>query len=219
MVCNKKRVYRLMKQHGLLVSKNTRLLAKRCSQKPKPKATRPNQFFGIDMTKVMVENFGWIYVVIVLDWFTKKVVGHYAGMQSKSSHWQLALDQALQRQFPQGVREADLKLISDNGCQPTSVAFMQNCRDLRIEQIFTSYNNPKGNADTERFMRTMKEDCLWLKNWNDPQILIAELNRWIEVDYNLNYCHSSLGGYSPIEAEILADKNQAKTLVYSHLLT
>jgi len=94
--------------------------------------------------------------------------------------------------FRKGVREADLKLISDNGCQPTSISFMQNCRDLYIEQIFTSYNNPKGNADTERFMRTMKEDCLWLKNWTVPQMLIAELNRWIEVDYNLNYCHSSL---------------------------
>lgn len=76
---------------------------------------------------------------------------------------------------------------------------------------------PRATLRAERFMRTMKEDCLWLKNWNDPQILIAELNRWIKVDYNLNYCHSSLGGYSPIEAEILADKNQLKTLSYSHL--
>jgi len=48
---NKKRVYRLMKIHGLIVTKNTRLKAKRTSCRPKPQADRPNQFWGIDMTK------------------------------------------------------------------------------------------------------------------------------------------------------------------------
>jgi hypothetical protein len=37
------------------------------------------------------------------------------------------------------------------------------CRSLEIHQAFTSYNNPKGNADTERFMRTLKEECLGLR--------------------------------------------------------
>lgn len=39
-------------------------------------------------------------------------------------------------------------LVSDNGSQSTSIKFMQVCKDLNIKQIFTSYNNPKGNADT-----------------------------------------------------------------------
>ena len=47
---------------------------------------------GIDMTKVMIEGFGWIYLVVVLDWHTKKVVGHYAGMRARAWHWLVALN-------------------------------------------------------------------------------------------------------------------------------
>jgi len=49
---NKKRVYRLMKIHGLIVTKNTRLKAKRTANRSKPRADRPNQLWGIDMTEV-----------------------------------------------------------------------------------------------------------------------------------------------------------------------
>jgi putative transposase len=41
----------------------------------KPQPTQPNEWWGIDMTKVLVEGFGWVYIVIVLDWYTKKIVG------------------------------------------------------------------------------------------------------------------------------------------------
>jgi transposase InsO family protein len=48
--------------------------------------------------------------------------------------------------------------MSDNGSQPTSRSFMEICAGLGIKQAFTAYNNPKGNADTERMMRTLKEE-------------------------------------------------------------
>ena len=44
------------------------------------------------MTKVMIEGFGWIYLVVVLDWHTEKVVGHYAGLQARAWHWLVALN-------------------------------------------------------------------------------------------------------------------------------
>jgi putative transposase len=49
---------------------------------------------GIDMTKVMIEGFGWVYLVVVLDWHSKKVVGHYAGLQARAWHWLVALNRA-----------------------------------------------------------------------------------------------------------------------------
>ena len=58
--------------------------------------------------------------------------------------------------------------MSDNGCQPTSVAFLRTCGQLGIAQAFTSYNNPKDNADTECSIRTLKEECLWLWEWCSP---------------------------------------------------
>lgn len=198
---NKKRILRLMREHDLLVKPNLRLKAKRTSTKAKPQPTAPNQWWGIDMTKVLVDSFGWVYIVIVLDWYTKKIVGYYAGIQCKAVHWLAALNMAVNRQFPEGARGHDVHLMSDNGCQPTSLLFMEACRSMGIEQAFTSYNNPRGNADTERIMRTLKEECLWLREWTSPFHLAERLTQWVEVDYNQEYLHSSIGRMSPAAYE------------------
>ena len=63
-----------MKENGLLVGRKI-YKAKRRSKRSKPRAERPLQFWGIDMTKFIIEGLGWAYLVIVLDWFTKEIVG------------------------------------------------------------------------------------------------------------------------------------------------
>lgn len=193
---NKKRILRLLRQHDLLVPPNRRLKACRTPTTSKPQPTRPNEWWGIDMTKVLVESFGWIYIVVVLDWYTKKFVGYHIGFQATAHHWLAALDMALNRQFPEGVRGHDLHLMSDNGCQPTSVAFMRVCGQLGVQQAFTSYNNPRGNADTERSIRTLKEELLWLREWRSPFELAEDVARWFE-QFNVSYLHSSLGYRTP----------------------
>ena len=74
---------------------------------------------------------------------------------------------------------------------------MRAGRQLGVHQAFTSYNNPKGNADTERVIRTMKEELLWLKEWTSPHQLKRELSLWVE-SYNPNYLHSALGYRTPV---------------------
>jgi putative transposase len=197
---NKKRVLRVMREHNLLVKPNVKLRAKRTPSRRKPRPTHPNEWWGIDMTKVLVDGFGWVYIVLVLDWYTKKIVGYYVGMPCTARHWLVALDRAVNQQFPSGARDQGLFLMSDNGCQPTSLAFMQACRTLGIQQAFTSYNNPKGNADTERAIRTLKEECLWLQEWANPFELIRALTVWV-TDYNTHYLHSALGYRSPRQFE------------------
>jgi putative transposase len=196
---NKKRILRLMRAHHLLVKADAKLKAAR-TLRSKPRPDNPNEWWGIDMTKVMVGSFGWMYIVVVLDWYTKKIVGYYAGMQCLSKHWLEALDEAVKKQFPDGVRGQGLHLMSDNGSQPTSLSFMQTCRCLDIQQAFTSYNNPKGNADTERVFRTMKEELLWLREWNSPFELTDSLSKWVEY-YNNRYLHSALRYKSPKQFE------------------
>jgi putative transposase len=198
---NKKRVLRLMREHHLLVTPNLKLKAKRTPTRSKPRPTQPNEWWGIDMTKVMVEGFGWVYIVLVLDWYTKKVVGYYAGMPCTARQWLAALDMAVNRQFPDGARGQGLGLMSDNGCQPTAVAFMTACTTLGIHQTFTSYNNPKGNADTERMMRTLKEECLWLQEWTSLLALVKAFEAWIAY-YNNQYLHSALGYKTPRQFEL-----------------
>jgi putative transposase len=197
---NKKRVLRLMEKHDLLVKPHATLRATRVPQRSKPRPVKPNEWWGIDMTKVMVEGFGWMYIVVVLDWYSKKVVGYYAGLQCKAAHWLEALDMAVNSQFTDGARDQGLSLMSDNGCQPTSLSFMKSCGELGIKQAFTSYGNPKGNADTERFFRTMKEELLWLREWTSPFELMNEIGRWLP-SYNESYLHSSLCYRTPNQAE------------------
>ena len=65
---NKKRSWRLMRAHQRLVTPNRRLRAKRTPTGKKPRPTKPHEGWGIDMTKVLVEGGGWMYIVVVLEW-------------------------------------------------------------------------------------------------------------------------------------------------------
>ena len=194
-----KRIYRLMKEHDLLVPQ-TRYRAKRQPTGRKPRAVRPRQFWGIDMTKFLIPALGWAYLVIVLDWFSRKVVGWQLSVRCRTQEWREAMEEAVIQEFPNGVRGQGLKLISDNGCQPSSRSFLKVTATLDIEQIFTSYNNPKGNAETERFMRTLKEELLWLEEFAGLDEAQDKISVWIDF-YNKRYLHSALGYKSPVEYE------------------
>ncbi len=161
---NKKRIYRLMKEQGLLVTKRNRYQAKRKISRPKPKVACPNHIWGTDMSKIKIGSWGWYYLFIVLEWYSKEIIGYGLSLQSKSKDWQEALHQAVKKRFPKGIKDSlvsALYLVSDNGCQPISLSYMQACSTLGIKQIFTSWSNPKGNADTERVIWTLKEDLVW----------------------------------------------------------
>lgn len=143
------------------------------------------------MTKVMIPSFGWAYLQIVLDWYTKKIVGWSISKNSKTRVWLDALDMAVMIQFPDGIRESErLKLVSDNGSQPTSKTFEAHSKMLNIEQIFTSYSNPKGNADTERMMRTIKEDFVYVNEFDSVNDFREKFDEWADW-YNKNYPHSA----------------------------
>jgi putative transposase len=189
-----------MKEHNMLVTPKLRLKAKRGPIKPKPIASRPNQFWAIDMTKIRMATWGWLYLAVVLDWHTKEIVGYSLSMQSKTDDWLNALEMAVNNRFPVGSRESikeqELSLISDNGCQPTSRRFMMSCSLLGLNQIFTTWPNPKGNSDTERVMRTIKEDIVWPYDWDNPFDFETRLSKWI-YDYNNDYPHQSLGNLTP----------------------
>lgn len=136
MQVNRKRIYRLMKKNNLLVSKKSRNRTKRTRFRPKPRTSHPNQIWDMDMTKINIGAWGWYYLVIILDWYTKKIVGYKLSLQSKSKDWQEALQQAVNHCFPKGIkdrRKSTLYLVSDNGCQPTSLSYMKACSHLGIK--------------------------------------------------------------------------------------
>jgi putative transposase len=156
--------------------------------------------------------WGWVYIVVALDWYTKVIVGHYAGGRATAQHWLSALHIAVNRQFPESARGQGLSLVSDNGCQPTAIAFREACSSLGTTQAFISYNNPKGNAVTERVMRTLREECLGLNEWTGPIELSRALEAWI-TDYNKQYLHSSLGYRTPRQFELEYQRSHSSPFV------
>ena len=207
-----KLTYRLMKENGLLVDVK-RYKATRAAQREKIRANKVNQVWGTDMTKFYVDTVGWLYFVVVLDWFTKKIVGWDLSLRSKSEQWIDALNQAVEKELTQGSREYNLMLISDNGSQPTSIKYEKLCNTLRINHITTSYSNPKGNADTERVFKTFKEEIIWTRDYDKFDEAKKAVEDFIEF-YNNDYPHSTLGYISPVD---FASKNGSpdKHITYS----
>ena len=99
---NHKRIYRLMKADHLLVPKNIRLKANRTRTKDKPRTEIPNEYWGIDMTKVLIPSAGWLYVHVAIDWGSKKLLSVNPSLTSKSSDWIDTLNEAVNVQFPNG---------------------------------------------------------------------------------------------------------------------
>jgi transposase InsO family protein len=132
-----------LRENDLLVRHSRKLKAKRTAQQSKPRPDCPNNRWGVDMTKVLTKE-GWAYLVVVNDWFTKKILGAFVGSRSRAADWLEAINRAVCRQYPEGIREdenLELNLMSDNGTQPTSLTFMRECRALGMRQTFTAYAN------------------------------------------------------------------------------
>ena len=96
---------------------------------------------------------------------------------------------------------------------------MRACSELKIKQIFTTWNNPKGNADTERLFRTIKEDLIWPNEWTSPFHLQAALDSWV-VAYNTDFPHQSLRYKTPAQFNqdflyLRAERKEARSKKYS----
>lgn len=77
---------------------------------------------------------------------------------------------------------------------------MKDTAELGINQIFCSCDNPRGNAETERVIRTIKEEVLWLNDFGSFEEARATVGAWIAEDYNRLSVHSTLGYRSPEES-------------------
>lgn len=196
---NRKRVRRIVRKLGLSVAVKTHA-AKRAVTRSKPRPTRMNEWWGTDMTKFYVEQVGWVYLVVVLDWYTKRAIGYSVGLRPTTDLWLTALRQAVQNACPLGSRSYEIHLMTDNGSQPTSKGYEKELATLGIIHVTTSYNNPKGNADTERFMKTFKEEVVWPNEFESFSESVAVVESFINF-YNHDYPHSAIGERSPIDFE------------------
>lgn len=96
-------------------------------------------------------------------------------------------------------RGAGLTLTTDNGAQFTSARFVETLRTLGITHRRTAYNHPEGNGLIERFHRSLKEEEVWLHEYQSLEEARTSIGGWI-TEYNHDRPHRSLYNRTPREA-------------------
>jgi len=161
-------------------------------------ATAPNQKWAADFTYVWTTE-GWLFVAVVLDLFSRRVVGW--SMQPTMTA-QLVMDALLMAVFRRGRPQAVLH-HSDQGSQYTSEDFQRLLASHGIVCSMSRRGNCWDNAATESFFSTLKTERLSKRHYKTRDELRADVFDYIERFYNPKRRHSTLGYISPVQFENL----------------
>ena len=199
LVVNGKRVLRVMRERGLLV-RQRRFRVSRRKDWGKVEAMHPNHLWQSDMTKVWAgPSVGWAYLVAVIDCCTREIVGWDLSLRCRTEEALAELNHAVLEVLPFGSRGMGLTLTTDNGTQFTSARYVETLNRLGITHRRTAYNHPEGNSYIERFHRSLKEEEVWLNEYQNFDQAEQSIARWIE-EYNHDRPHRGLHGQTPHDA-------------------
>jgi putative transposase len=167
-------------------------------------AAGPGRLWGSDITYLRTWQ-GWLHLAVVVDCFSRRVVGWALEDNLRAELVVDALEQALQRRRPQ----RGLVHHSDQGSQYVSLAFGHRCRLAGIEQSMGGRGSAYDNAVCESFFKTLKSDLLDRRSWPDKAELRPAVFDYIETFYNRQRRHSSLDYLSPAEYEEVTNQARA----------
>lgn len=159
-------------------------------------ADRPNQRWVTDISYVWTDE-GWCYLAVILDLFSRAVVGWALDTTLTTQLPLRALDMAVRRRIP----GSSLLHHSDRGCQYTSQEYRRALEDLGVEVSMSRKGNCWDNAVAESFFSTIKLELVYERRWATRLELRAAVFDYIEVFYNRQRLHSTLGYKSPIQFE------------------
>jgi putative transposase len=203
----RKRVARLMSQHGLAARKKRRFVRTTDSRHHQPVAPnvlgrdfspgQPNSTWATDITYVETGQ-GWLYLAVVMDLFSRKVVG-WSMSEHIDRHLVLnALDMALEgRQPPRGLLHH-----SDRGSQYASADYQQALAARGIQCSMSRKGNCWDNAVVESFFSSLKLELVYTTRFATHAQARLALFEYLEVFYNRQRRHSSLGYLSPVDFEL-----------------
>jgi putative transposase len=164
---------------------------------------QPNRTWATDITYVWTGE-GWLYLAVVLDLFSRMVVGWSMSEHIDTKLVLGALEMALEgRQPPQGLIHH-----SDRGSQYASAEYRQALASRGIQCSMSRKGNCWDNAVVESFFSSLKMELVYLTDFATRHQARSELFEYIEVFYNRKRRHSSLGYLSPRDYEraILPDR-------------
>jgi len=170
-------------------------------------ATRPNEKWLADISYIPTYE-GWLYLAVLLDLYARRVVGW--AMSSRMSV-QLPLDalhMAIQRRHP----GPGLIHHSDRGSQYTSVEYQRMLKRYGIQASMSSTGNCYDNAPVESFFGTLKGECVDHQQYQSRAEAKVSIFDYIEIFYNRQRLHSTLGYVSPLAYEQAAYQQHEPSL-------
>jgi putative transposase len=203
---SRKRVARLMRQAGLRGVSRRRgfVVTTRRDERQRPapdlvqrrfRAQGPNELWVADMTYVPTWS-GFIYLAVVVDAWSRRVVGWAIGEVMDAGLVLGALNMALAQRRATGVIHH-----SDQGSQYTSIAFGERCRTMGVKPSMGSVGDAYDNAMAESFFASLECDLIDRRTFRTKTDARLALFTWIEGWYNPRRRHSSLGYLSPTNFE------------------
>jgi transposase InsO family protein len=206
--CSRKRIARLMREQGLSARRPRHRTITTQSQpgaRLAPNvlardftARRPNEKWTGDVTAVWTSE-GWLYLAVVLDLFSRRVIGWAMAACQDEALVAAALQMALLGRRP----SAGLLFHSDRGSQYTSEGYRARLAEAKITMSMSRTGNYYDNAVTESFFSTLKQECVERTSFQTRGQARQALFEFVECFYNRVRRHSSLGYLSPVAYEQL----------------
>ena len=201
----RKRVARLMRQAGLKGVQKRRFFCTTRSGLPERwapdlvdrnfVADRPDALWVADVTYIRTGE-GFVFLAMVLDVFSRLIVGWAMSDRLQSQLVLAALEKAYAQRGPRGVI-----FHSDHGSEYTAIAFGRRCKELGVRPSMGSVGDCFDNAMAESFFATLECEVLDRNNFHTREEARSAIFAWIEGWYNTHRRHSSLGYLSPREFE------------------
>jgi transposase InsO family protein len=207
--CSRKRVARLMRQHGIY-SRRRRKRRVRTTDSRHNRPVAPNLLqrdFSADTPNVkwvgdivaIWTNEGWLYLAAMLDTYSRMIVGWAMSVYRDEALVESALRMALaRRDLPQAV---DLIQHTDRGSQYTADDYLALLKAHGIQVSMSNKGDPYDNAMMESFFSTLRAELTDLERFATRQAARTAVFDFLEVFYNRQRLHSSLGYRSPLAYE------------------
>ena len=212
-VCSRKRVARLMRERGLRARQARRYKATTRRKQGDPvapnrlkqhfQAERPNQTWLSDITYIPTGE-GWLYLAVVLDLFSRRIVGWAMSGQMTGDLTVAALQMALCQRQP----ATNLLHHSDQGSQYTAGAYQTLLKSWGIQVSMNGVGSWYDNAPLESFFGSLKQEWVHHRSYRARDEARVDLFYYIEAFYNRRRLHSALDYLSPEAYEQLFHQQQ-----------